>query len=76
MRSAIITLTILEGVKMAEKKMPHAQHGNHLCYLQNLGFQLQNPKEYKALVRNGKNVCNLCGRVAANKKNLCRGVKL
>ena len=57
---------------MAITKMPHVGHDRHLCYLQNVGFQLQNPEEYKALVRNGKFVCSACGRVAAKKKNLCR----
>jgi hypothetical protein len=61
---------------MAKIKMPHKGHDKHLCYLQNLGIQMRNPEEYKALVRNGKFVCKLCGRVAANKINLCRGVKL
>jgi hypothetical protein len=61
---------------MAKSKMPHPGHAQHLCYLNNLGFQLTNPQEYKTLVKNGKFFCNLCGRVAASAKNLCKPVKL
>ena len=61
---------------MAEAKMPHPGHGKHLCYLNNLGFQISNPKEYKDLVKNGRFLCKLCGRVAASEKNLCKPVQL
>jgi len=61
---------------MAKAEMPHPGHGKHLCYLNNLGFQISNPKEYKALVRNAKFLCMVCGRVAASEKNLCKPVKL
>jgi len=61
---------------MARATMPHPAHGKHLCYLSNLGFLISNPKEYKALVRNGKFLCRICGRVAAHERNLCKPVKL
>ncbi len=61
---------------MAKITMPHPGHGKHLCYLTNIGFQLSNPKEYRALVKNGKFVCRVCGRVAANENNLCKPAKL
>jgi hypothetical protein len=61
---------------MAKAKMPHSNHAKHLCYLNNLGYQISNPKEYKALVKNGKFLCKVCGRVAASDKNLCKSVKL
>ncbi|MHC4345816.1 MAG: hypothetical protein ACYSUP_14155 [Planctomycetota bacterium] len=61
---------------MAKAAMPHASHAKHLCYLNNLGYQVSNPKEYKALVKDGKVVCKVCGRVAASAKNLCKPVKL
>ncbi len=61
---------------MAKAKMPHPGHEKHLCFLTHLGFQLSNPKEYKALVKNGRFVCKICGRVAAGEKNLCKPVKL
>jgi hypothetical protein len=61
---------------MAAPKMPHAGHNKHLCYLNNLGFQSTNPAEYKELVKEGKFVCAVCGRVAASSKNLCKPVKL
>ena len=56
--------------------MPHSGHDEHLCFLQNLGFALQEPEEYKALVRNAKFMCQQCGRAAAKKENLCKPVKL
>jgi hypothetical protein len=61
---------------MAETKMPHPGHDKHLCYLNNLGFQISNPEEYKQLVRDGKFMCKICGRVAASEKNLCKPVEL
>jgi hypothetical protein len=61
---------------MAKVQMPHPGHDKHLCYLNNLGFQISNPKEYINLVKNGKFSCKLCGRVAASEKNLCKPVKL
>jgi hypothetical protein len=39
-------------------------------------YQRQNPEAYKALIRDGKFMCNGCGRVAANKENLCDPVEL
>ncbi|OHB62003.1 MAG: hypothetical protein A2167_06870 [Planctomycetes bacterium RBG_13_46_10] len=61
---------------MAKATMPHIGHDKHLCYLNNLGFQITNPKEFKSLVSNGKFFCRICGRVAANERNLCKPVKL
>jgi len=52
-------------------EMPHEGHQYHLCYLQNTGFLASNLADYKKIVRNGKYVCKLCGRVAAKKENLC-----
>lgn len=56
--------------------MPHPGHGKHLCYLNNLGFQISSPREFRALIRNGKFYCKVCDRVAASEKNLCKPVKL
>ncbi len=61
---------------MAEAQMPHPGHDKHLCYLNNLGLQISNTEEYKALVRDGKFLCKICGRVAAREKNLCKPVEL
>jgi len=61
---------------MADVQMPHPGHDKHLCYLNNLGFQISNPEEYKRLVRDGKYMCKVCGRVAAGGKNLCKPVEL
>ena len=61
---------------MAKATLPHIGHDKHMCYLNNLGFQITNPKEFKSLVSNGKFFCRICGRVAANERNLCKPVKL
>lgn len=61
---------------MAESRMPHGGHEEHLCYLQNVGFLLNNFEEYKSLVKDGTFICKACGRVAANDKNLCVPDKL
>lgn len=47
-----------------------------MCYLNNLGFPVTNPEDYKELVRDGKFFCKGCGRVAAREKNLCTPLKL
>jgi hypothetical protein len=61
---------------MAKATLPHIGHDKHLCYLNNLAYQITNPKEFKSLVSNGKFFCRICGRVAASEKNLCKPVKL
>ncbi len=61
---------------MAKAVMPHPGHGKHLCYLNNLGYQISNANEYKELIKDGKFYCKVCGRVAASKENLCKPVKL
>jgi hypothetical protein len=61
---------------MAKTSLPHAGHNKHLCYLNNLGYQISNPREYKALVKNAKFVCKICGRVAVSDKNLCKPMAL
>ena len=66
----------MEVYKMAKTTLPHAGHNKHLCYLNNLGFQISNPGQYKALVKNAKFLCRICGRVAVSEKNLCRPVAL
>jgi hypothetical protein len=61
---------------MAEAKMPHPRHEEHLCYLQNLGYVQSNLQDYKKLVTNSRFVCKNCGRTAASDKNLCAPEKL
>jgi hypothetical protein len=53
---------------MAEIKMPHPAHEEHLCLLENIGTNLE---DVKKLVRNPKFICKNCGRAAANETNLC-----
>ncbi|MHC4477693.1 MAG: hypothetical protein ACYTEL_18765 [Planctomycetota bacterium] len=59
-----------------EPQMPHPGHERHLCFLANLGYQMQYTKAYKALVRDGKFVCNGCGRIAADRQSLCKPTKI
>jgi hypothetical protein len=61
---------------MAKEKMPHPGHDKHLCYLNNLGFQVSHSEAYKQLVRNPQFMCKNCGRVAADKKNICNPEEL
>jgi hypothetical protein len=61
---------------MAETKMPHSGHEQHLCYLQNVGYVTSNLADYKKLVANPKFVCKNCGRTAVSDKNLCAPEKL
>ena len=61
---------------MAEVKMPHAGHEEHLCLLQNTGYVSDNLEDYKKLVRNPNFVCKGCGRAAAKEENLCGPEKL
>ncbi len=66
-------------------KMPHPEHEEHLCFLENIGY-LRSPElleigvdrreEYKRLVRKPKFFCKKCGRAAAHGKNLCEPEKL
>ena len=61
---------------MAKAKMPHPGHDKHLCYLRNIGFIQSNLAEYKELVAEANFICKVCGRVAVDRKNLCKPVKL
>jgi hypothetical protein len=56
--------------------MPHPEHEEHLCFLQNVGYLKANLNKFKELVKDGKFICRTCGRVAANEKNLCAPEKL
>jgi hypothetical protein len=66
-------------------KMPHPDHEEHLCFLENIGY-LRSPElleigvdrkeEYKRLVRKPKFFCRKCGRASAHGKNLCEPEKL
>ncbi len=61
---------------MAKAQMPHEGHEKHLCYLNNIGYQISNTKEYKGMVNDPKFLCKICGRVANKKESLCKPVKL
>jgi hypothetical protein len=61
---------------MAEIKMPHPDHEQHLCLLMNLDYICTNKDDYKNLVRNPNYVCLNCGRTAASDKSLCAPERL
>ena len=61
---------------MKEYKMPHPNHENHLCYLENIGYIQEFPEAYKDLVKRGKFFCKVCGRVSKSEENLCVPEKL
>jgi hypothetical protein len=61
---------------MAEIKMPHPGHDEHLCYLHNIGFLTKNLDDYKRLVKDAKYICKACGRTAVKDTNLCVPEKL
>ncbi|MFW9990482.1 MAG: hypothetical protein ACFFD4_00340 [Candidatus Odinarchaeota archaeon] len=46
----------------------HSGHDKHLCTLVGKGIPLD---EYKKLVKDGKYLCKICGRVANSDVNLC-----
>ena len=48
-------------------------HANHLCEMVKRGEDVET---YKALVKNAKFMCEICGRVAAKAENLCEPIPL
>ena len=56
--------------------MPHPGHEQHLCYLVNMRFNEKYLKEFKELVKDGQFICKHCGRIAVNKKQLCKPVSI
>lgn len=61
---------------MGAQSMPHPEHDNHLCYLENIGYAKSNLEAYKDLVRQSQFVCRKCGRAAAGNNRLCKPEKL
>lgn len=55
------------------KKMPHAGHEKHMCYLVNIRTPVA---ELKKIAQDGSYICKNCARVANDKKYLCNPVKL
>jgi len=67
---------MLVGAVLDGFEMPHKNHENHLCLLQNVGYLKTNLEKYKRLVKDPQFVCKSCGRVAARADNLCAPEKL
>lgn len=57
-------------------EMPHVKHGQHLCYMENMGILTKYLSQYKQLVKDPQYVCKKCGRAAKSKLNLCKPDKL
>lgn len=55
------------------KKMPHAGHEKHMCYLVNVRTPIS---DLKKIAKDAQYICKNCARVANNVKNLCNPVKL
>ncbi len=55
------------------KKMPHAGHEKHMCYLVNIRTPIS---ELKTIAKDAKYICKNCARSAKDSKNLCNPVKL
>ena len=55
------------------KKMPHAGHEKHMCYMVNVRTSIS---ELKKIAKNPKFICKNCARVARESKHLCNPVKL
>ena len=47
------------------------KHNEHLCFLMYKRFHITNNEEYQALVENPYYICQNCGCVAKDEKNLC-----
>ena len=47
-----------------------------LCDFVKKEDEISKSKAYVRIVRKGKHLCNKCGRVARNKQNLCKPVKM
>lgn len=50
--------------------------GKKLCALVKAGFQKENPKAYKELLRGARYACKKCGRASAKAKCLCKPTKI
>jgi len=55
------------------KKMPHAGHEKHMCYMVNVRTSMS---ELKKIAKDPKFICKNCARVAREGKHLCNPVKL
>ena len=62
--------------QMKTIRMPHTNHENHLCYLQNVGWVQNSLEGYKEPVRDGTYLCRACGRMATEEENVCLPGKL
>lgn len=59
-----------------KRKLPHDADCMNLCYLGSDGYQCQDTKEYRKLVKDPRYICRVCGRAAHDRKNLCRPAPL
>jgi hypothetical protein len=65
-----------KGFPMKRQKLPPDWEHINLCYLANLGYQVQGTRKYKSLARKPEFYCKVCGRAASESENLCRAEHL
>jgi hypothetical protein len=58
------------------KSCQPVNHEQHLCRLYESNLHKSDPGRYANLVKDPQFVCKSCGRVAADKQNLCEPVVL
>ncbi|MHC4725852.1 MAG: hypothetical protein ACYS17_01350 [Planctomycetota bacterium] len=51
-------------------------HNEHLCFLICDGFYETNRDAFRAMVQDAQYRCQICGRTASSRKNLCDPVTL
>jgi hypothetical protein len=59
---------------IADTRMPHIGHANHLCDMAEKG--VVSLEQMKALARDPHFICKKCGRAANRAENLCEPVPL
>lgn len=51
-------------------------HSQHLCTLTDQYFHINEPDQYRAMVKGAEFKCQFCGRTAKDRENLCAAVDL
>lgn len=65
-----------EGQPKDNAECKSDEHTKHLCYFVSYGYHVDNPDEYKNLVKEPRFKCVYCGRTSHNQESLCMPVEL